>query len=165
MHRADLLVSPTLAATGAVVEELLVSTLESGGVLTFQISGESMTPMLRPGDRVEVIPCRVEELLPGDVVLLSGLVVHRFLYRTSKGLVMRGDGALSADPFWPPRSVLGKVRSRLRGSRVTHLTRGWPRVHGRLLAAYWRWRGRFRRAFPRRPETASVTTMPGNRVI
>ena len=76
-------------------------TLESGGVLNFQISGESMTPVLRPGDRIEVIRCRVEDLVPGDVVLLSGLVVHRFLYRTPQGLVVRGDGALSADPFRP----------------------------------------------------------------
>ena len=29
--------------------------VESGGTLTLQIPGESMTPMLRPGDRVEVI--------------------------------------------------------------------------------------------------------------
>ena len=125
-------------------------TLESGGVLNFQISGESMTPVLRPGDRVEVIRCRVEDLVPGDVVLLSGLVVHRFLYRTPQGLVVRGDGALSADPFWSPRSVLGRVRLRLRGSRVTRLRRGWPRVRSRLLAAYWGWRSRIRRAFPRR---------------
>ena len=39
-----------------------------------------------------------------------------------------------------PRPVLDGLR----------LTRGWTRVHGRLLAAYWRWRGRFRRSFPRR---------------
>ena len=31
--------------------------------------GESMQPLLRPGDRIVFVPCRVEELKRGDVII------------------------------------------------------------------------------------------------
>jgi hypothetical protein len=112
------------------------STLDECGALHLWISGWSMAPLLLPGDRIEVRPCRAEDLRPGDLALLEGPspVVHRYLFREGEGLVAKGDGAPSTDPPWPPAKVLGRAVKRLRGARPLPLDRGWPLWKGRAIA-------------------------------
>ena len=59
-------------APGAVVEELLVRTLESGGVVSFQISGESMTPALRHAISENRSSSELAKILDDDFITMRG---------------------------------------------------------------------------------------------
>jgi len=105
------------------------------------VSGESMLPLLRPGDRVVARRRDPGEtgdgethLRLGDLVVVdlpdAGLVVHRLLWRGRTGLRTRGDGSETMDPAVDPSRVLGRVEEARRGEAtlgIERLRRGWTR--------------------------------------
>lgn len=71
------------------------------------VRGDSMRPLFLPGDRMVFVPCRVEELQRGDVILFtpSGQkerVVHRVVSKGPEGVRTQGDAN--------PRPDTGQVR-------------------------------------------------------
>ena len=100
--------------------------------------GESMRPLLRPGDRIVFAPCRVEELKRGDVIIfiLPGQrerVVHRVISTGPAGIQTKGD----ANPYgdaWGLRQedIVGRAVSVERGGRAIPVAGG---LAGCLLAA------------------------------
>ena len=120
--------APTTLPSGSGVPtpaelQLAVDTLRRTGRLELPVTGESMAPVLVPGDQIQVVSRSPDDIRPGDVVLfaarndrgeLAGLVVHRVLLDRNGGWIARGDGAKSVDPLWTRDSVLGVVERRLR---------------------------------------------------
>ncbi len=85
-------------------------------MMVMEVSGYSMYPLLKPGQRVLVRPmAQRERPRPGELVVLQSLrrdlVVHRVLrVYTKKGLlVTQGDNTAAPDRPWPLRAVAGVV--------------------------------------------------------
>ncbi|MEE8142982.1 MAG: S24/S26 family peptidase [Planctomycetota bacterium] len=128
--------------------------------LKLRVQGESMKPLLHPGDQIVVVPNTPEELAPGDVILLDGLpspVVHRFMYLSPQGLITKGD-ASSYDFPWHESHLLGRVVERIRSGQTTRLDEGWPRLHGRLHAFLLHLRHRVGKLLPWRSPRAQRNT-------
>lgn len=58
--------------------------------------GESMRPLFRPGDRIRFIPCRLEDLRQGDVIIFTPpgqevRVVHRVVSKGPGSVRTKGD--------------------------------------------------------------------------
>jgi len=96
----------------------------------------SMAPLLLPGDEIEIESPGLGGPRSGEVILLAprdrsgavrGLVVHRLLRRTRRGLLVRGDGARSADPLWPEECAIAVVRARWRDGVRTEIAPGTGR--------------------------------------
>lgn len=127
--------------------------------LPFEVTGDSMYPTLRRGDRIIIEPLD-RSPRPGEIVvfLRRQLVSHRFL----GGERCRGDNFLDPDPPVPPDRIVGVARYRLRDGRQTALSRRMPlaaRAHRLYLRARWiAWR-LLRRpgAAEARPPAAAVT--------
>jgi signal peptidase I len=100
--------------------------------------GESMRPLFRPGDRIELVRCRVEDLGRGDVIVFvpparRELVVHRVVSCGPEGIRTRGD----ANPYtdaWVLRQehITGRAVSLDRAGRVFPVAGG---ILGRLMIA------------------------------
>lgn len=78
---------------------------------TIPVFGQSMRPTLLEGQLLAV-EFRPERLRRGDVLLLrqeSGLVVHRLVGRTRRGLRTRGDATILLDPPQQPGQVKGRI--------------------------------------------------------
>jgi hypothetical protein len=110
------------------------------GPLRLSVRGRSMWPTLRPGDQVTVEPAALDELRPGDWVLLkgsSGLFLHRLLGRTREGLLLtKGDGHRAPDPPWPPDALRGRAITFSRQGRTIPISPFSPREKVRT-AAHW----------------------------
>ena len=126
-------------ATVRTALELATHGLQQGERLRLRVSGESMAPLLRPGDSVLVASCHPEELQIGDLVLIrreGDLVTHRLIGRTRQGWITKGDGSPWTDP--PPAAdhLLGKaVALESGGRRISFDTYSWrrrSRVAGRV---------------------------------
>ena len=96
-----------------------------------------MRPLFRPGDRILFVPCRVEELRRGDVIIFlppggEERVVHRVVSVGRGGIRTRGDANPGADAWVLGQAELdGRAVSVERGGRVIPIAGG---LAGRLIA-------------------------------
>jgi Peptidase S24-like len=94
---------------------LAADSLRESGRLRLQVRGESMLPVLWPGDVVEIASCSVDEVQPGEIVLAmreGRFFLHRFLARSQPdGFLLRGDSMPGPDPQFPNEALLGRLVS------------------------------------------------------
>lgn len=116
---------------GALRTELVAEVMGRGSGLTFVTRGGSMSPFLRPGDRVTVEPLIAgpAELAVGDVAAFrdaasARVFVHRLLVRTPGGWLAQGDRNPAPDGVIDDRLVLGRVTAVERNGRRRFLPRG-----------------------------------------
>ena len=92
---------------------LAADSLRRGGRLRLQVRGESMLPSLWPGDTVEIVDCKLEDIQPGEIVLAlreGRLFLHRFrAHRGRDGFLLRGDSMAAPDPIFPSSAFLGRL--------------------------------------------------------
>jgi hypothetical protein len=100
--------------------------------------GESMRPLFRPGDRIRFVPCRIEELRRGDVIVFvppgkKERVVHRIVSCGPDGIRTKGDANPYADAWtlWQ-ENIAGHVVFLERKGRLIPVAGG---LAGRLFAA------------------------------
>jgi signal peptidase I len=100
--------------------------------------GDSMRPLFRPGDRIEFVPCRVEELMRGDVIIFvppekQERVVHRVVSKGPEGIRTQGDANPRLDAGeLRQEDIVGRAVSVERNGKVLPVTGG---IAGRLLSA------------------------------
>lgn len=135
-------------ADSRLFEEVVRPLLAQGLSVRFQARGASMSPAIRDGEIVEVIPAIVTELRKDDIVLAKtnhGFRLHRIVLtdHARDRFVTRGDCGQENDPALTGSQILGLarakevwlgrnfVRARFRGlggwllrsaARVQHLT-------------------------------------------
>lgn len=101
----------------AEVSALAADSLRESGRLRLQVRGESMLPILWPGDVIEISKCGVEDVCPGEIVLArrgGRFFLHRFVSRGDPGgFRLRGDAMPAADPQFPNEALLGRFAGRL----------------------------------------------------
>ena len=97
-----------------------------------------MSPALKHGDRLDVVPCGSQKIRAGDVIVFhnpqkDGKIAHRVISVRSGGIRTRGDNNPHPDPILlPPDRVIGRVMSVHRGNRSRRIAGGWT---GRLFGA------------------------------
>jgi hypothetical protein len=98
---------------------LAIESLRASGRLRLQVRGESMLPTLWPGDLVEIAPCSITDVRPGEIVLAirdDRFLTHRFVARRhAAGFVLRGDSVPRPDPEFPNEALLGRLVARASG--------------------------------------------------
>jgi hypothetical protein len=102
--------------------ELVSGVVQEGGELWISVTGSSMQPTLRPGDRVLLGP--PEPIRPGLVVLadMGGKpILHRVVLLSGEIVVLRGDASHTDDTPIRPGDVLASVRLVARGAVVLGL--------------------------------------------
>jgi hypothetical protein len=90
----------------------LVARLEKGETVTYIEHGNSMTPKLKSGVRVTVVPCKLEDLKIGDITFckVRGKFYLHYVKATGQdGRVLIGN-AHGWDNGWT-RTVFGKLQS------------------------------------------------------
>ena len=139
--------------SGELAQQLLAQALLADKSARLQVQGRSMEPLIRDGDRVEILPSGSARC--GSVVLALNatgvLVCHRILARTSGSVWLSGDRLTTVDEH-APESVLGVVASVDREGSVLRLDGPWAstldRIEARLHLFSSRRRGSLARRLP-----------------
>ncbi len=145
-----------------ILASLLRGSLERGETPRLEISSNSMSPLLRRGDKILLETITPEQLKSGDIITLvwpESLVTHRYWAREgeppAQRLWTRGDRPLVFDKPWPPEALIGRVNGRSRNGRTLSLTNGIGRRLNHHLAwladLEFRWWGQSTRPQPNRP--------------
>ena len=97
------------------VADLASAVTGQGRPLRFRVSGASMHPAIRTGDRVVVAPVDLERLDQDDIVMIDGErpLIHRIVRvdRRSGVLITRGDSLVHEDPPTHFGNVIGRIVS------------------------------------------------------
>jgi hypothetical protein len=92
---------------------MATESLRRSGRLRLQVHGESMLPVLWPGDVVEIASCSPEDVRPGEIVLAlrdSCFFLHRFVALWQPGsFLLCGDSMPGSDPPFPLDALLGRL--------------------------------------------------------
>jgi len=126
---------------------LAVDGLRASGRLRLQVHGESMLPILWPGDVVEIKSCSLDDVMPGEIVLAlraRRFFLHRFVERSQNGFLLRGDSMPHPDPRFPSEALLGRLVSRSHGQdldakdpvRPILPLRPWAWAMGRVICFF-----------------------------
>ncbi len=113
--------------------------IESLKPRTINYIGPSMSPLFKPGDRLQIIPYGSQEIWRGDVIVFispedGSKVVHRAVSVDSHGIKTRGDNCNQVDPWILRRDqILGRVVSAQRGKRRWRVF-GGPLGHSLAVA-------------------------------
>jgi signal peptidase I len=88
--------------------------LSRGRALRFRAKGESMSPLIRNGDVVQLVPVKGKISL-GDVVFYrssyGNTIVHRVVQRRREIVITKGDSSPTPDQPVLSKQVLGRVVS------------------------------------------------------
>jgi len=133
----------TLQAPPDQFTQLAGEILKMGSCLRFKALGSSMTPFIRNGDVLTIIPGTVSDIQIGDIAFYrttgQHTVAHRVLGKKITAeqtlLTIRGDA--SAGPYeWIPASrILGRAIQFERHGKTFRLDTPSARLAGRLWAA------------------------------
>ncbi len=133
-------------------EKELLSRLRAGESVWLKARGASMSPLIRVGDVLEIVPSL--QIKPGMIALVNtpwGLRCHRVVSVEGGKIVLRGD-SLEDEEQVIREQVLGEVRAVWRGKKRFSPHRGAWWLYGILqtraphvvhgLRKVWRWRRR-----------------------
>jgi hypothetical protein len=140
--RIDVIVDPFPVEHNKAVEAAVRGGLAAGQEVLPLVASESMSPLIRSGDRVRVGRAEPQELRPGDIVLVASgdgsLVTHRYIGTDRVAgktfLHTKGDRSLVLDPPWPAAGLLGRIEGVIRGAEELDIRRGRGYLVHRLLA-------------------------------
>jgi hypothetical protein len=128
-----------------VAAGLAQTALAEGQRVRLRVISNSMWPLLRPGDEVEVAPASLADLRPGALVVRAAadgsFVTHRLRALRGETIITGGDSLPGADLPWPIGQLAGRVSAAWRAGRPIRLEARWARPVGRLLAGWLRLRG------------------------
>lgn len=147
---------PDPARVPGLQRDLTLEALKRGCTTTLAFDGESMAPLLAPGDRIAVCPLR-PGFRAGDVVVFQSAgrfvahrVIARFRRRGVAFVATRGDAVSDRPPeIFPETALLGLVAARVRMGRRHSLESGFLRFLGVLVAWSGGWAVPLARLAPR----------------
>jgi hypothetical protein len=123
-----------------IITEIVAQALKQGQRPFVTVSSKSMVPLLKVGDDIQLAPASVQDLTPGEIVVLEtrdGLLAHRFLGLVSRQempiIVTKGDRLEKLDPPIFSDKLIGRVICRRRGRREIYLDRGFVKSVNHLL--------------------------------
>ncbi|GEM_PF-1204713 len=124
------------------IQSLSEQILNSGRVLRFRVRGESMSPLLKDGDVIDVERVPPGQLYVGDIVLFRSregvLLVHRCVKRRAASgqiwVTTKGDAGRGLDRPITVDQILGRVIRIHRGGRIRVEVGIWSRLINYTLA-------------------------------
>ena len=134
----------TLPCSSAAFCELSTDLLRLGKTLRFRAQGISMTPLVRNGDILVIVPATGNPIQLGDIVQCSvvpgKVVVHRVIgvEKRTDGhyFLIQGDQAAAPDGWVHQSQVFGQLTSLERNGKIIHMKNPIMRLSG--LGVLWR---------------------------
>jgi signal peptidase I len=135
-----MLLAGMIAVNLSVTTELLIQSLQEGARPFLTVTSNSMTPLIRQGDEIQVALTNQQDLDVGDIIVVGdagGFLAHRYWSTFSSDgtsyLVLRGDRLKNFDPPYPAAQLIGRIIARRRNKRTLDLSHGIGRRLNLLL--------------------------------
>lgn len=130
----------------ALLADLLRQAMNEGKKPFLTVISNSMSPLIRRGDQIQIEQATAENLHPGDIILFLGpanLITHRYWgnlsHENQAHLVTKGDRPQHFDQPFKPANLIGQVIGRRRNKRFLNLSNGrggWLNRHLANLAKF-----------------------------
>jgi hypothetical protein len=120
-----------------VLVDLMKTVFTRGGQFKFRAKGASMSPFIRDGDVLTLVPCEGRDPVVGRVIACFNpqtqkLIVHRIVAAKVGSYLIKGDNSLTQTDGWISREqIIGAVARVERMGRQVRLGLG---IEGWLIA-------------------------------
>jgi signal peptidase I len=111
-----------------LIDHVILEQLGKGKTFTFTVTGNSMHPLIREGDPIQIEQCKPRDLSMGDIITFKKddlYVTHRVLWimrrRDGTTLLTKGDNEITIDPLVLPNQIVGKAVAIKRANRTLDL--------------------------------------------
>jgi signal peptidase I len=115
----------------ALLADLLRQAMNEGKHPYLTVISNSMAPLIKRGDQIQIGPVTAETLQPGEIVVFLGpaqMITHRYwgyLAETNQTrLVTKGDRPQHFDEPFAPAKLVGRVLGRRREKKVLDFVNG-----------------------------------------
>jgi hypothetical protein len=103
-----------LSLSSLNLEKLMRGVLDKGASFRFQSKGFSMSPFIKDGDVLTIVPLQGSAPGFGDVVVFTHphtgkLIIHRIIGKRSSSYFTKGDNAPEEDGLISRAAILGRV--------------------------------------------------------
>jgi signal peptidase I len=135
-----MLLAGMIAVDSSITTELLIQSLQEGARPFLTVTSNSMTPLIRQGDEIQLVLTNQQDLEVGDIIVVGdadGFLAHRYwstFFSDGAGyLVLRGDRIKDFDSPYPANKLIGRVVARRRNKHTLDLSHGIGRQLNLLL--------------------------------
>jgi signal peptidase I len=135
-----MLLAGMIAVDSSITTELLIQSLQEGARPFLTVTSNSMTPLIRQGDEIQLVLTNQQDLEVGDIIVVGdadGFLAHRYwstFFSDGAGyLVLRGDRIKDFDSPYPANQLIGRVVARRRNKHTLDLSHGIGRQLNLLL--------------------------------
>ena len=111
-----------------IIAEMTIISLREGKNPFVTVTSNSMAPMIRTGDELQIASAAVSDLMPGDIIALNtgdGMLAHRYWNLIQGGdtdlLLTRADSSVEFDPPFELTDYIGLIIARRRGESLLSL--------------------------------------------
>ncbi len=108
-----------------IIAELTIVSLREGKNPFVTVTSNSMAPLIRTGDELQITTAEISDLEPGDVIALDtgeGMLAHRYWNliqgRDKDLLLTKGDSSVEFDPPFELADYVGLIIARRRGETL-----------------------------------------------
>lgn len=121
-----------LSLSSLDLEKLMRGVLDKGASFRFQGKGYSMSPFIKDGDILTIVPLQGSAPRFGDVVVFTHpqtgkLIIHRIIGKRSSSYLTKGDNAPDEDGLVSRAAILGRVTRVQRNGKYVSLGLGLDR--------------------------------------
>jgi signal peptidase I len=124
--------------------QLLKTSIQKAGWLELPSFGNSMYPFIRQGNVCRFVPCEIDQIKKGDVLLfysLTGqLIAHRLVSVKTKNkkllFQLKGDTNLGFDQLIEEDRILGKLINIQKQSKTLNPEHGMARLWGKIILSF-----------------------------
>ncbi len=133
-----------------ILADMLREGMQAGKTPILTLTSNSMLPLLRTGDQVQLEAVNLDQYQVGDIITIvdesdpNQMLTHRFwgMAQTENGLlfcITRGDRPLMFDSPTNTANIVGRVRARFRNGRILRLNQGQGQRLNHHLANTAKW--------------------------
>ena len=123
-----------------IIAELTIISLREGKNPFVTVTSNSMAPLIRTGDELQIATAAVSDLMPGDIIALDtgdGMLAHRYWNLIQGGdddlLLTKGDSSVEFDPPFELADYVGLIIARRRGETLLSFNEIPARWFNRLV--------------------------------
>ncbi len=95
------------------MKRILKKSIEDGKRISFVVKGDSMSPFIKSGERVEIE--RAEKIRIGDILLFkrrNEFLLHRVIFVFENFFITKGDRSPFIDPPVERKNIIGKLKKK-----------------------------------------------------
>jgi signal peptidase I len=118
------------------IDLLSTSAIKTGHSVRMRVVGDSMSPLMLPGDTLVITKCEQSAILMGELVIINsadGYIVHRVVFVRNGRIITKGDNRPKFDVESSLGDLIGKAVTIERNGKISNLNDNRQKLLNKII--------------------------------